>query len=130
MSFRRNILIFHQAALGDFVVTWPLAVALSRMFPQSRVVYVSASSKGKLADHVTTHLLHQLRQHRAIHSALSQILRSIAARGLAYRRAPADRVVIHPGAGNAQKCWPLENFLSLAEQMARRGTSVQMLLGE
>ena len=28
---RRNVLIFHQAALGDFIVTWPLAMALSGM---------------------------------------------------------------------------------------------------
>src|SRR5437762_12115070 len=48
----RNILIFHQAALGDFIVTWPLALALSRMSPQSRVIYVTANSKGKLAEKV------------------------------------------------------------------------------
>ena len=46
---RRNVLIFHQGALGDFVLTWPLAMALSRLFPQSRVMYVAASQKGALA---------------------------------------------------------------------------------
>jgi ADP-heptose:LPS heptosyltransferase len=49
---RRNILIFHQAALGDFVLSWPLAIALGRLHPQSRIVYVTASSKGKLAEKV------------------------------------------------------------------------------
>ncbi len=49
---RRNVLIFHQGALGDFVLTWPLAMALSRLFPQSRVFYVSASQKGALAERV------------------------------------------------------------------------------
>ncbi len=49
---RRNILIFHQAALGDFIVTWPLAMALSRIFPQSRVIYVTHSQKGALAERV------------------------------------------------------------------------------
>lgn len=48
----RNVLIFHQAALGDFVVTWPLAVACGRLFPQSRIIYVTASGKGRLAEHV------------------------------------------------------------------------------
>lgn len=48
----RNILIFHQAALGDFIVTWPLALALSRIYPQSRVIYVTHSQKGKLAERV------------------------------------------------------------------------------
>src|SRR4029078_8229445 len=49
---RRNVLIFPQAALGDFIVTWPLAMALSRIMPQSRVIYVTHSQKGKLAERV------------------------------------------------------------------------------
>ena len=49
---RRNVLIFHAGALGDFVLTWPLAVALGRLHPQSRIVYVSHSQKGKLAERV------------------------------------------------------------------------------
>jgi heptosyltransferase III len=50
MALRRNILIFHQGALGDFVLTWPLALALARIYPQSRVFYVTHSDKGKLAE--------------------------------------------------------------------------------
>jgi ADP-heptose:LPS heptosyltransferase len=50
MALRRNVLIFHQGALGDFIVTWPLALALGRLFPQSRVMYVSAREKGLLAE--------------------------------------------------------------------------------
>jgi ADP-heptose:LPS heptosyltransferase len=49
---RRNILIFHAAALGDFVVTWPLALALARVHPQSRVFYVTQRGKGLLAERV------------------------------------------------------------------------------
>src|SRR3954470_16561231 len=52
LMLRRHVLIFHQAALGDFVVTWPLAVALGRMFPQSRISYVTHASKGALASRV------------------------------------------------------------------------------
>jgi heptosyltransferase III len=52
MTLRRNILIFHAAALGDFVVTWPLALALARVHPQSRVYYVTQRSKGALAERV------------------------------------------------------------------------------
>ncbi|HEX8339390.1 MAG TPA: glycosyltransferase family 9 protein [Tepidisphaeraceae bacterium] len=47
---RRNVLIFHNAALGDFVLTWPVAVALSRVMAQSRVKYVTAGEKGRLAE--------------------------------------------------------------------------------
>ena len=48
----RNILLFHAGALGDFVVTWPLALALARLYPQSRVFYVTQRSKGALAERV------------------------------------------------------------------------------
>lgn len=50
MALRRNILIFHQGALGDFIVTWPLALGLARAFAQSRVFYVTAGQKGALAE--------------------------------------------------------------------------------
>jgi ADP-heptose:LPS heptosyltransferase len=46
----RYVLVFHQGALGDFVVSWPLALALTRLHPQSRVVYVTQAGKGKLAE--------------------------------------------------------------------------------
>ena len=49
---RRNVLIFHAGALGDFVLTWPFAVAMARIYPQSRVTYVTASEKGRLAQRV------------------------------------------------------------------------------
>lgn len=52
MTPRRYILIFHQAALGDFIMTWPLAMALGRVFAQSRVVYVTGPDKGRLAEEV------------------------------------------------------------------------------
>lgn len=48
---RRNVLVFHAGALGDFVVTFPIAMALSRLLAQSRVVYVTQPGKGKLAEH-------------------------------------------------------------------------------
>src|SRR5689334_12724447 len=46
----RNILIFHLGALGDFIVTWPLALTLARLHPQSRVFYVTHGGKGALAE--------------------------------------------------------------------------------
>jgi ADP-heptose:LPS heptosyltransferase len=48
----RNILIFHAGALGDFVQTWPLGLALGRLYPQSRVIYVTQRQKGLLAEKV------------------------------------------------------------------------------
>jgi ADP-heptose:LPS heptosyltransferase len=46
----RNILIFHAGALGDFIQTWPLGLALGRLFPQSRVIYITQRQKGLLAE--------------------------------------------------------------------------------
>ena len=47
---RRNVLIFHSGALGDFVLSWPLAMGLGRIFAQSRIIFVTASQKGQLAE--------------------------------------------------------------------------------
>jgi ADP-heptose:LPS heptosyltransferase len=49
---RRNVLIFHLGALGDFILTWPFALALSRIYPQSRIIYVTHGEKGQLAEKV------------------------------------------------------------------------------
>jgi heptosyltransferase III len=46
---RRNVLIFHSGGLGDFILTWPLGLALGRLYPQSRIIYVTHASKGELA---------------------------------------------------------------------------------
>ena len=52
MAIRRNVLIFHSGALGDFILTWPLALALGRLHPQSRIFYVTHRQKGLLAEKV------------------------------------------------------------------------------
>src|SRR4051794_20124139 len=50
MALRRNILLFHQGALGDFLITWPLALGLGRVLAQSRIFYVTGAQKGALAE--------------------------------------------------------------------------------
>src|SRR5258706_6087150 len=52
MLARRNVLIFHLGALGDFLLTWPIALALGRLHPQSRIFYVTHAGKGRLAEQV------------------------------------------------------------------------------
>src|SRR5678815_3100659 len=47
---RRNVLILHTGALGDFVLSWPLVLALGRIHPQSRIIVVTHASKGALAE--------------------------------------------------------------------------------
>jgi ADP-heptose:LPS heptosyltransferase len=48
----RNVLIFHTGALGDFVLSWPLALALGRVYAQSRIIYITHAQKGALAERV------------------------------------------------------------------------------
>src|SRR5687767_7168342 len=47
---RRNVLILHAGALGDFILAWPLILALGRIHPQSRIIVVTHASKGALAE--------------------------------------------------------------------------------
>jgi ADP-heptose:LPS heptosyltransferase len=205
---RRNVLIFHLGALGDFVLSWPLALALGRVFAQSRVIYVTHGQKGQLAEralrlesadvesigwhglfsdnaaglspramslisgahaiytfvpptpvwlanvnrinpqakivvieprpttgfegHISDWLLGQLREHAVERAATEQILRSIAERGIGRvnRATDSKPVVIHPGSGSPEKCWPIENYMELATRLRDGGRSVRFILGE
>jgi ADP-heptose:LPS heptosyltransferase len=206
MVLRRNVLIFHAGALGDFVLNWPLALAAGRLFPQSRVFYITHAEKGKLAErvlgvesadieagwhhlysdpaqlperavkllagahtifaftcaagdacdanlrriaphatiatlhptprerfegHATEDLLSQLSAWPVVRTAVEQMLRSIADRGVGPGRASgAQAVLIHPGSGGREKCWPLEQFAALAGRLLEQGRCVRVLLGE
>jgi hypothetical protein len=46
------------------------------------------------------------------------------------RRRPQGPVVIHPGSGGRDKCWPRQRFLEVALALRRRGRPVRLLLGE
>jgi len=41
----------------------------------------------------------------------------------------AKIVLIHPGSGGREKCWPIENFRDLAEQLTQHGCQPVLLLG-
>jgi heptosyltransferase-3 len=202
----RNVLIFHTGALGDFVLSWPLGLALGRLFPQSRVFYVAQKQKGALAEvalrlesldlesgwhalfgdaatlaeanrkklesshyiatylakagdawmknvaaiapkahvigidprvpenysqHFSHHLLHELASEPMLQTGVKQILASIQTQGVGRGiGASAGPVVIHPGSGSPDKCWPLAKFLELIEQLRARGKRCVALLGE
>jgi heptosyltransferase-3 len=199
---RRNVLIFHSAALGDFVLTWPFAVALARIYAQSRIIYVTHREKGLLAErvlrlestdaeggwhhlyadggdpperagrllagahaiytfgtappawlanvrrlnaaanlvvldgsadgpgHKSDQLLEELAPHRPEAEATRQILRSVADRGIGFNRPPGTHVVIHPGAGSPDKCWPAECYMELAARLTAAGSAVRFVIGE
>jgi ADP-heptose:LPS heptosyltransferase len=202
---RRNVLILHTAALGDFVLSWPLILALGRLHPQSRIIVVTQASKGVLAEaalrvesadiehgwhalfagagevdsrvatlldgahavysfladggdaftknladrapqakvtalrtippqgwanHASQWLLEQLKSQPAVRTAVEQILRSIATRGIGTGRSHDGDVVVHPGSGSPAKCWPLQRYLELIERFKRNRRDVRVLLGE
>lgn len=202
---KRNVLIFHQAALGDFILTWPLGLALGRLYPQSRVIYVTSQSKGQLAEkvlrldwmdidsgwswlytsgaegsasalsalagahtiittvagadspwvenarrashqasilsidpvpppdwseHASRWLLQQCQPLPAIQAAMQNLLRSVADRGVGYPYTPAADVVIHPGSGSMEKCWPADRYIELIGRLQALGMTVRVVLGE
>jgi heptosyltransferase III len=194
----RNVLIFHTGALGDFLQTWPLGLALGRLYPQSRVIYITHSEKGALAEKALRldsgdiesgwhHLFgdpaklheicrkkltaahsiftfiatpgdpwmksvaaiapaakliaispgpwHQIRQSLSalpiVHAAISQIESSITTRGIGtIKPIETGPIAIHPGSGSPDKCWPIDFYLSLIEQLQSSGHSCRIFLGE
>ena len=43
---------------------------------------------------------------------------------------PHRPIVIHPGSGGADKCWPIEHFETLIESLRDRGDAVKVIYGE
>jgi heptosyltransferase-3 len=186
---RRNVLIFHAGALGDFILTWPIAMAALRIFAQSRVFYVTQSEKGKLAERVLGtetkdaeagwhHLFAdpanlpdparrtlegaqliinfvakdsdpwtanaRSASHGAeivtidptpnspipnpiLAAATDQMNRSILKKGVRTLLLPGPDIVLHPGSGSREKCWPLDHWLQLIPQLP---APARILLGE
>jgi ADP-heptose:LPS heptosyltransferase len=203
---RRNVLILHAGALGDFLLTWPLIMALARLHPQSRIIVVAQHSKGALAEallqvehadvesgwhsihaegaaapeavtrlvsgahsiynfvaasddvatknlavltgaegqvipliarppddftrHATDFLLDQLKDRQSIQAGVQQMIRSVNTRGISAGRSDGGDVVIHPGSGSVDKCWPADRFVKLIAKLKRKKHSVRVVLGE
>jgi ADP-heptose:LPS heptosyltransferase len=79
---------------------------------------------------VTAALVSQLSGWQMIQAGVRQILRSVTQRGLPIGRSPDGSVIIHPGAGKPEKCWPLDRFVKLAEHLKKKHIPVRVLLGE
>lgn len=204
ITLRRNVLIFHQAALGDFVLTWPIALACARLWPTNRIIYVTHAGKGALAEraigteyrdgealhplfspeakllepamklingaatiisfvsngndawadnirrlapeaqllcvtarpaeaidqHIMTYHASQFGANPQLQAAIGQMIAHVAASGATARRTPSPRIIIHPGSGGADKCWPAERFVELATQLRDEKHDIHVVLGE
>ncbi len=58
------------------------------------------------------------------------MIRSINTRGISAGRSDGGDVVVHPGSGAVEKCWPAERFLKLIGKLKRKKKNVRVLLGE
>jgi ADP-heptose:LPS heptosyltransferase len=105
---------------------------VSRIAPEATLLCVQAPPRGQIADciHVSVFFLRQFERHAAMHTAVQQIMRSIAERGVGGRSQADGRILIHAGAGAPTKCWPLDQFISLANRLIVAGRKVQFILGE
>ena len=76
-------------------------------------------------------LLESLSSHPFIQAAVSQILASIADKGISYPMATAGApIAIHPGSGSPAKCWPVDSYIRLIELLNAAGHSCRVILGE
>jgi ADP-heptose:LPS heptosyltransferase len=58
------------------------------------------------------------------------MLRSVNLRGIGTGRSHDGDIVVHPGSGSRDKCWPTERFVKVVEKLKRKKKEVRVLLGE
>ena len=76
-------------------------------------------------------LLDSLCSYPAIHAAVSQILASIAGKGISHpMQTDGAPIAVHPGSGSPAKCWPLDSYLRLIELLQAAGHPCRIILGE
>lgn len=115
--------LFEQAEwIVSFISTGadPWAQNVARLAPQAEPVYVAPRAPADWTSHVCTWYRAQLERAE-----------------LFLPEAPAPKggqldgpLVVHPGSGGLAKCWPIERFEALIDQLTSRGRRVQPVFGE
>src|SRR2546430_2460781 len=114
-----NVAIVKLSAIGDVVHALPVAAAVKRRFADARVTWVAeAREAALLGGHADV---------EAVPVAEARADAILAQVGIGAR----DRLVlVNPGAGRADKRWPVERFRELAQGLAREaGTRVLVVWG-
>lgn len=91
-----------------------------RLAPRAQIVFVDPRPPGDWADHVCDWHRHQLSE-QGLELPGADPVRSAAHGG---------PLLVHPGSGGRDKCWPLERFEALIDTLRARGRQVRVLLGE
>jgi hypothetical protein len=104
---------------------------VKQLAPEAELVALATKRSDQLTEHVTLDLLAQLKPWPVLEAALNQMLKSIATRGTGGPSGnPNGPIILHPGAGSDEKCWPAEQFLALAKLLSQSGRAVEVILGE
>lgn len=102
---------------------------LKLLAPSLEVCCIKPLPPGGYDRHITSYYLDQLSScYPAI--PFEQSLADLAVSGIPVPHSATSRVLLHPGAGSPRKCWPMEYYVELAQQMAGRGHEVAIILGE
>jgi ADP-heptose:LPS heptosyltransferase len=118
--------IFSFLSNADDVFTKNLAARAT----EAKVIPLRTIPPDDWTKHASEWLLEQLAPQPALRTAVEQILRSVATRGIGTGRSHDGDVVIHPGSGSPAKCWPVKRFVELVERLKRNRRDVRVLLGE
>lgn len=89
--------------------------------PDAKLVFVAPRPPSDWADHVAEWHRAQLRA-QGVAMPASVLPRE--------RHNPGGAIVIHPGSGGRDKCWPIDRFESLIESLITSGCHVKPVLGE
>jgi ADP-heptose:LPS heptosyltransferase len=99
------------------------AANVKRLAPAARLAFVEPRPPTAWKDHVCAWHQHELSRQGIQWPA--QPVERIALRG-----AKGGPIVIHPGSGGREKCWPVQRFEALMEALMTEGQCVQAILGE
>jgi len=93
---------------------------VAKLLPEARCHHIHPRPPAAWTRHITDWHMSQLREQGL--SLLSSHMPAL--------NHPQGPIVIHPGSGGAQKCWPAERFEQVIAALREQGHRVQVLLGE
>ncbi len=94
---------------------------VARLAPGAKLHCIAARPPSDHRGHITAFHTEQLR-HQGLDLPEPQLPPP--------RSTPGGPVVVHPGSGGRDKCWPLERFIELARGLNESGRAVAFLIGE